>query len=249
MQDITIADRFRCILTVSWFLLSLFVSTVVLIPVMALTLGRARNFMIKYLGIFIGCTSLWVAGIRLNIRHVGTVPDRPAIYIFNHSSTVDLFILLSLGLENIRFVAKREFQFNPFFFILGNLTGQIFIPRGNSRRSVRILKKSYQRIVYNKLSVVMGPEGSRKHEGVIGPFKKGAFLMAVELGYPIVPMYFENASDLCRGQSLITTKGTVTAYIHPAIDTSAWKKEDTVQNMKNVRRMYLTWAGVAEEAA
>lgn len=200
----------------------------------------------KYISLFVGRTVLKVAGIKLNIHYVGNRPSRPVIYIFNHSSTLDLFILLSLGLDNIRFVAKREFQLNPFFLILGNLTGQIFIERGNSKRSLLKLKRSYERIKRRNLSVVMGPEGSRKHEGIIGPFKKGAFFMAKDLGYPVVPMYFDKAYTLCYGQSIVTKKGTVNVYIHPEIETTNWKREEVIYHMKSIREKYLEWAGVVE---
>lgn len=246
MPEVTSMDRIRCVVTILWFLISLILSTLVLFPVLILTLGKAQSFLVKYLGLFIGWSGLKVAGIQLNIHYLTPLPKKPVIYIFNHSSTLDLFILLALGLPNIRFVAKHEFQLNPFFFLLGNLTGQIFIPRGRSQRSVQILKTSCEWIKKKNLSIVMGPEGSRNHPGVIGPFKKGAFHLAVDLGYPVVPMFFENAAGLCHGRSLITKKGTVNAYIHPAIDTSSWKKEDLDRHIEEIRSRYLKWAKVEE---
>ncbi|MEX0779639.1 MAG: lysophospholipid acyltransferase family protein [Balneolales bacterium] len=248
MPSTTIADRFRCMLTVTWFLFSLLLSSLVLTIVMILTLGKAQNFMVKYIGLFVGRTGLTIAGIKLVVHNPNSLPDRPVMYIFNHSSTLDLFVLLSLGLHNVRFVAKREFQLNPFFFILGNLTGQIFIPRDKSQRSVQILKKACDRIKKKKLSMVMGPEGSRKHPGVIGPFKKGAFYLACDLSYPIVPLYFENASELCQGRSLITKKGTVNAYIHPAIETASWNRDEVAHHVKQIRNQYLKWANVLDTA-
>ncbi|MEX0772945.1 MAG: lysophospholipid acyltransferase family protein [Balneolales bacterium] len=248
MEEVTNRDRIRCLVIVTWFLVSLLLSTLVLIPVLILTLGKAKNFLVKYIGLFVGRTGLMLAGIKLNIHYIGSRPEKPVIYIFNHNSTLDLFILLALGLNNVRFVAKQEFQLNPFFFILGNLTGQIFIPRGKSQRSVQILKKSRERIKKQNLSIVMGPEGSRKHTGVIGPFKKGAFYQALDLGYPIVPIFIDNAVELCHGQSLITKKGAVNAYIHPKIETSSWKQENIGCHIQEIRSQYLKWAKVLEDA-
>ncbi|MEX0928256.1 MAG: lysophospholipid acyltransferase family protein [Balneolales bacterium] len=248
MSEATPGDRIRCVFTVIWFLISLFISTLILITGLVVTLGKAQNFLVKYLGLFIGRTGLFIAGIKLNIHYAGPLPKQAAMYIFNHGSTLDLFVLLSLGLNNIRFVAKREFQFNPFFFILGNLTGQIFIQRQNSQRSIQILSHCCERIKKRDLSVVMGPEGSRHHKGVIGPFKKGAFHMAIDLNYPMVPMYFENTGKLCHGRSLITFKGTVNVYIHPAVDTSQWKKETVALHAEEIRRRYLGWANIPGES-
>ena len=109
------------------------------------------------------------------------------------------------------------------------------------------MQKSYDRIKRNRLSVLMAPEGSRKHPGVIGPFKKGPFHMAIDLDYPIVPIYFEGNQELSVGGSLLAKSGRAIAHIHEPIETDDWSKENLKQHLAEVRRLYLQWAGVDEE--
>lgn len=93
---------------------------------------------------------------------------------------------------------------------------------------------------------MVAPEGSRKHEGIIGPFKKGAFRMAIDLKYPILPIYFDGNNRLSVGGSMLSKSGTVEAHIHPPIDTTNWHLETIDDHIKEVRDLYLNWAGVVE---
>lgn len=209
-----------------------------------LSFGTLRNFAIRHIGSFIGHSVLKMAGIQFEIKQIGEPINRPAVYLINHSSTIDLFVMIGLGLPRIRFVAKYELQYNPLFFILGHLTDQIFIKRQDTEKAVTSLQKALKKIRENKLSVLFAPEGSRKHEGIIGPFKKGAFRMAIDLNYPIVPIYVSGAQRLNVEKSLISKSGKVVATIHPPVDTRSWSLDTLEKHITDVRQMYLNWAGI-----
>ncbi|SMO70742.1 lysophospholipid acyltransferase family protein [Fodinibius sediminis] len=245
----TFGDHFRSILAISLFFLILLFFTPLILLLLLLTLGRASNFIVEHVAPLMMQPVLWTSGIHFDVQHHDGPITCPAVFIINHSSTLDVLTLLALGLPRIRFVAKWEFQYNPLFFLLGRLTGQIFIQRRQSDKAIKQLKKTYGRIKRNQLSVMMAPEGSRKHPGIIGPFKKGPFRMALDLGYPIVPIYFEGSRELSKGGSLITKSGTVTAHIHEAIDVSNWTLENLDGHITEIRSRYLEWAGVGEDVA
>lgn len=90
-----------------------------------LSFGTLQNFVVENFGKIIGRSTLATAGIRFKIHQIGEPVNRPVIYTINHSSTLDLFVIIGLGLPRVRFVAKHEFQYNPVFFLLGNVTGQV----------------------------------------------------------------------------------------------------------------------------
>lgn len=242
------SDYVRSAILLPWFLVILFVVMLIVVPVTILSFGKATNWMIKNLGYIIGASCLWVLNIKLNIRYSeGKKPEGPAVFLINHSSTLDLFVLLAIQMPNIRFVAKKEFQYNPLFFVLGNLTGQIFIDRSHTESAVRKLHNQLQRVKQKKLSVMFAPEGSRTHPGLIGPFKRGAFRMAIDLAYPIVPVYIENARNLCPGAAMLATSGTIDVTFHPAISTESWSHTTLAKHIKDTRDLYLDWAGVTED--
>lgn len=197
--------------------LLLLVMAIVIVPLVILTLGKIKNFLIYHFGNFIGRAVLLSLGIKIKYDYSLYKPDRPAVFITNHASTLDMFIIIAMKLPSVRFVAKKELQYNPLFFILGHITGQIFIDRHHTVSAVSKLRGTYERIKKRKLSLLVAPEGTRKHKEIVGPFKKGAFRMAKDLDYPIVPVYMDCPILLCSGSSLVTNPGTVTLRYYPPV--------------------------------
>ncbi|MAO65767.1 MAG: 1-acyl-sn-glycerol-3-phosphate acyltransferase [Balneola sp.] len=239
-------EYIRSVLSIFVFFVMFTISTPMIALLLILSFGKATNFIVENFGPFIAYPVLWTLGIKFNVIQHGEPVEPPVIYTINHSSTLDLVTMIALGLPHIRFVAKWELQYNPLFFIVGHLTGQVFIQRKKSEKAIRKLQNTYDRLHRDKLSIMVAPEGSRKHPGVIGPFKKGAFHMAIDLGFPIVPIYFEGNQELSLGGSLLSKSGTINAHIHPPIDTSGWEKETMDEHIKELRSKYLEWAGVEE---
>jgi 1-acyl-sn-glycerol-3-phosphate acyltransferase len=238
-------DYIRSWLGTLVFFIDLVIALPIVICISILTLGYGNNFIVEHIGPLIAKPALAVIGIKHEIR--GRYPDHPVIYIINHSSTLDLLIILALGMPNVRFVAKWELQYNPIFFLLGRVTGQVFIQRRKSDKAVKILQNAYDRMKRQQLSVMLAPEGSRKHPGIIGPFKKGPFRMAMDLDYPIVPIYIDGAIALNPGGSLIAKAGTIVSTIHEPEPVTHWTLDNLEEHIAAMRARYLTWAGITEE--
>jgi 1-acyl-sn-glycerol-3-phosphate acyltransferase len=65
--------------------------------------------------------------------------------------------------------------------------------------------------------------------------------MAMDLQYPIVPIHFAGARQLCPGKTLVVKPGTVTIRFHPAIDTSPWTLENLDERIAKIRNDYVRW--------
>lgn len=233
---------FRSVSSVVVFFLLLILVTPIVLLILVLSFGRLTNFVVEYIAPLLAKPVFFVLGIRFSIeQHTASIPV-PAVFISNHGSTLDLFSILALGLPRVRFIAKWELQYNPLFFILGRLTGQVFIKRQNTQEAVATLQKAYDRVKRKQLSIFAAPEGSRKHPGIIGPFKKGPFRTAMDLGYPIVPIYFEGNQQLNVGGSLVSQKGDSIAHIYPPVSTDDWTLENLDQKIEEMRSRYLEWA-------
>lgn len=238
----TFLDYLRSILSIIAFFVLLILCTPLILTLLVISFGRLTNLILDKIACPIARISLWIAGIQFRVQyHNVTLPER-AVYIINHSSTLDVLTILALGLPRVRFVAKWQFQYNPLFFLLGRLTGQVFIRREKSEKAVNTLKKSVARIKRQNLSLLMSPEGSRNHDGVIGPFKKGPFHMAVELDYPIVPIFFDGNSELSPGSFMVTKPGLITAHIHPPIRLTNTKHQPLDKQISDIRSLYLKWS-------
>ena len=245
-QSLTIVEYIRSIFGMIAFMLVLLIASVLVTIITLITFGFATNWIVRTFPRPMAFPVLFLLGITYELKDLRKNKDQPAIFVFNHSSTLDIPAFLALGLKKFRVVAKWELQYIPFFFIIGRLTGQVFIKRHDRAHAIERLNKTYDRLRKEKLSLVVAPEGSRKHEGRIGPFKKGAFRMAIDLGYPIVPIFFDGNDQLSLGGSLMAKSGKITATIHPAIDTSSWSLDTLDDHIAEVRSLYLKWAEVNE---
>jgi len=246
-EHLTPVEYLRSIVSIFVFFVAFLIGTPIVLVLVFISFGKATNFCIRYIGPAMVKPVLLTAGVDFKVKNHGFEFDRPVIYIINHSSTLDLITMIALGLPRIRFVAKWELQYNPLFFLIGRATGQVFIKRQAKSHAVETLQKTYRRVKKHNLSIMLAPEGSRKHPGIIGPFKKGAFRMAMDLNYPIVPIFFENSRELSLGSSILTQTGEVIAHIHEPVDTSGWSLETLEEHMAEVRGMYLQWAGVTKD--
>lgn len=236
-------QKFRMIVTLVWLIVLLPILSAAMILLMLLSLGRLQDFLIKWIGYILGRTTLAVAGVRVQVHYHDKKPEEPAVFLINHSSTLDLFIVISIMLPRIRFIAKRELLYNPFFWIIIKASGQIMIDRKDSRKAFYQLQEAYKHIRKNRLSLMFAPEGTRSQTGRIGPFKSGAFHTAINLGYPIIPIYFEGTYDLCPGRSLITRPGTVHVHFHEPVDTSSLDKNNIRDFKEKIRARYQKWNG------
>lgn len=78
------------------------------------------------------------------------------------------------------------------------LSNAIFINRTNRADALKTFQKAAQDMKARNMSIFIFAEGTRTNSAEIGmlPFKKGAFHLAVQGGFPIVPMVCENYYDL-----------------------------------------------------
>jgi len=236
----------RSFLGYTLFVILFIIAIPFILLILIFSFGTATDFVVRTVAPAIANPVLAVLGIKFSVVQHGSRFEKPAVITINHSSTLDILTMMAVGLNKVRFVAKWELQYFPFIFIVGRLTGQVFIKRNKSEEAIKTLVSSYERLKKNNLSVMVAPEGSRIHEGVIGPFKKGAFRMAIALNYPIVPIYFDGNQSLSPSGSMFAKSGEIKAHIHPPIDTSDWKLETIQEHIDHVRDLYLHWAGVQD---
>ncbi len=242
--NLTFVEYIRSALGILVFFIMLLIMTPVILFLLIISLGKLSSFVVEKIAPLIVKPVFAVGGLRFTVKkYVDPIPY-PSVFIINHSSSLDILTILALGLPRVRFVAKWQLQYNPLFFLLGRLTGQVFIRREKSDKAIQTLKKNVDRLKRQKLSVMLAPEGSRKHEGIIGPFKKGPFRMALDLQYPIVPIYFEGNRELSSGGFLFSKSGEITAHIHKPIDTSNWEIDTLDHHIESVRNSYLKWADI-----
>lgn len=177
--------------------------------------------------------------VTVNVRgEENAWAERPAVFIFNHRNGFDPFIATRIVHENFTAVAKGELRKDPFVGTLGRLMDVAFVDRSDSTSAVVALRP-IEDMAAKGLSVIISPEGTRLDTTEVGPFKKGAFRIAMSAGIPIVPIVIRNAELIGGVNATGMNPGTVDAVVLPPIPTSDWKLKDLDRNIAAVRQLYL----------
>ena len=88
-------------------------------------------------------------------------------------------------------------------------------------------------------SVLIAPEGTRTISPRLGPFKKGAFHLAMQAGVPVVPIVIHNAIDVAPKGEFVFRSATVDVDVLPPIDTSNWRARTMNKHVAEVRQQFL----------
>ena len=174
-----------------------------------------------------------VAGITLDVQGQEHL-NAPAVIVSNHQSTLEIFIIPAVLPAKVRYVGKKEVGRIPLVGWVMRATGQILIDRQDPRGAIAALTESLKGLPPG-VSVFVFPEGTRSQDGELGPFKKGAFHMALQLGLPIVPLTVDGAQRLMPKTSRLPRTGTVQVRISPPIDTRGWTVEGLDGHVAEVR--------------
>jgi len=223
--------------SLTWSFNALFLGTVCLFS--ALTFGwfarRHSHFIMRTWG----KTMLWICNVRLEVEPTDEITkERCRIVTYNHSSTLDIFIITAIGPRDAMPIIKKELLKVPFIGWTCKALGFVALDRRNREKSVSSLKEAALDIKERNISVTIAPEGTRNGRLVLKPFRLGAFKMAHHGGIPIVPMVYEGASDLMpRGQNYSKT-GTVRVRYLPDYTPDCLDPENLIANAEDLRKMY-----------
>ena len=209
-----------------------------MLPVGIVTLFRTRR-LYAVMARGVSRAILAIYGVRFRV-HGEPFPRRQVVYISNHTSTLDLFILVALGLPNCRFFLSGFLRKMVPLGVIATMMGTFFtVPQTFPEERRRIFTRAGRILRRTGESVYLSPEGGRITSGEIGHFNKGAFHLATVLRAPIVPMYFRIPREMDPGRGYDARPGVVDIHILPPIDTAAWAETDVVANKETVRALFV----------
>jgi len=156
--------------------------------------------------------------------------NRPAVFVVNHQTELDVLLLGAIWPLHCSVTAKKSLRNIPFLGWFMTLSGSVFIDRVDRTQAMKAFEGAARDMRERKQSVVIFPEGTRSYsaEPMLLPFKKGAFHLAIQAGVPIVPVVAENYSRVLNVKAKRFNAGTIRVkgeyiLIHPETVSNSFK--------------------------
>ncbi len=177
-----------------WFVIVAGLPIIVFAPAIYLAIVLDKPKLLTWLRYFWGSWVLFWMGFRVKVENQSDIKSgQPYIIIGNHTSVIDIMVLLKIFYRPFVFVGKKELSKIPVFGYLYKKANILV-----DRKSPKSRKEVFDQVVdfiKKGNSIAVYPEGGVPNDPkiLLAPFKNGAFRMAIEHKLPIVPMvYFDN---------------------------------------------------------
>ncbi len=241
-QKMKIQGRFSLLLLPRLLLtaVALVVLTLVLAPPLTIASFLTSSGMPMY-----RITQWWAHGVARCMGLTFSLRGREKIspgmsYIItpNHQGNADILALLCTLPIPFRWVLKKELLKIPVFGPALGRTGAIAIDRSDPKKAIESLEEGKKRLE-GGWSVLIYPEGTRGWDEHLQPFKKGAFMMAVQTGIPILPVTCNGAFRVLPKKTILFKPGHIEVVIGDPIETKGMTVRDVPTLMQRTREIML----------
>jgi 1-acyl-sn-glycerol-3-phosphate acyltransferase len=185
-------------------------------------------------------SAMWIARVGVRLAGVRTHMigyesldlSRNYIFMSNHVSNLDPPVLIPRLPFRQTVMVKKELFKVPILGPAMRLADFVPIDRSNREAAVAGVRDA-EATVRKGLHMAVFPEGTRSRDGVLLPFKKGPFYLAMETGTPIVPITILGTEKLLPKGKTLARPGDVTLIFHPVVNPNDHPDRDEL--MKTVR--------------
>jgi 1-acyl-sn-glycerol-3-phosphate acyltransferase len=198
----------------------------------SLCVGNAR--LLYRLGVGGMMFAVRAVGVRIRTEGLEHIPEGACLFVANHTSSADAPAVVGSIPRQVAILAKKSLFQIPIVGQAFRLAQFVAVDRENRESAISSIEKASEALRRGK-SFLIYPEGTRSPDGRLQGFKKGAFVMAIKGGVPIVPVACAGAHRIMEKRSLIVHAGKIVVRFRPAIDASAYTFEQRNQLSARVR--------------
>ncbi|HLG31992.1 MAG TPA: lysophospholipid acyltransferase family protein [Ignavibacteriaceae bacterium] len=184
---------------------------------------------------------LWISGIKLKISGLENFsPKQTYVFVSNHSSQYDIVTLQKAIPNRMSIVFKRELAKIPIFGWQLYTGPYVMIDRKNPESALQSIDEAKKLMSLRKISIVVYAEGTRSLSGEIQQFKRGAFRLASQVGYPIVPVSICGSNKIMPKGTFKLKSGIIDVHFDRPISTENIKsRQDEIELMNKVREVII----------
>jgi 1-acyl-sn-glycerol-3-phosphate acyltransferase len=187
-----------------------------------------------------GWSRVWLttSGTRLEVEGGENIdPSRSYVVVANHLSALDIMACLLAVPLPIRFLAKKELFRVPVLAQGMRLVGIIEVDREARGAIHSQVNRQSRELIEKGRSLIIYAEGTRPRNGVMKPFKKGAFTMAISSGLPVLPLSLHGSYEAWPPGKPLIRGGLIRAVIDKPIETEGMSNADTGDLRDQVREI------------
>jgi 1-acyl-sn-glycerol-3-phosphate acyltransferase len=177
-----------------------------------------------------GWSRAWLiaSGTRMNVagqEHVD--PTRSYIVVANHESALDIMACFLAVRLPIRYLAKKELFRVPILAQGMRAVGIIEVDR-EARGAIHAqVNRQAQQLLEKSRSLIIFAEGTRPRDGIMRPFKKGAFTMAIAGELPVLPVSIHGAYQAMPPGTPWVRGGLIEVIIDAPVETTGMTSANT----------------------
>ena len=218
-----------------WAVLVLCVATVACgVPAIVISLIARQSNATMRLGRIWSAVMLLAVGARVRYEGLECCAGyAPRVFIANHASNVDIWVLMRVLPANAAFVANQELRRVPVIGQALATSGVVFVDRSNRARAIRSLTIAAE-MVRSGRSVILFPEGTRSRDGTLQPFKKGPFHLALQAGVPVIPVAIRGSWNVLPPGTIRVTPGAVMVRFLEPIASEPFGPDDVEGLLQSV---------------
>lgn len=182
-------------------------------------------------------TLIFIARTKIEVRgRENIIGDKPQIFMANHQSDFDILIFLAAIPVDFLWIAKKELFQIPVFGRAMKNAGYIAVDRKDHRKAMKSVDEAAERL-RSGISIASFPEGTRSKEGKLLPFKLGMFYLAIQTGFPIVPVTLIGSGMIMENKSFRVKRGKIIMVIDKPVVVTSYAADARGALMENVRNI------------
>ncbi|MEE9139374.1 MAG: AMP-binding protein [Alphaproteobacteria bacterium] len=168
------------------------------------------------------------SGTPLTVHGLENLPPRgqPCVFVANHASHLDGYVLAATLPRELGFVAKVELTESLITRVLLSRMNTEFVDRFDKEAGIAGARRVIQSAVAGR-SLVFFAEGTFIRTPGLLPFHMGAFVAAVDAGIPVVPVAISGTRSILRSESWLPRRGAITVTIDKPIDPKTVEAADS----------------------
>lgn len=223
-----------------WFYILVIVPIIILFPILIISVSREQWYpMFFRIARFWSKIILIGMGFRWKIKKEQTLEKgKSYMFIANHTSMVDIMLMLVAVKRPFVFVGKKELAKIPLFGFFYKKTC-ILVDRSSVKSRQAVFLRAQQRLNQG-LSICIFPEGGVPEEHIeLDVFKDGAFRLAINHKIPIVPLTFLDNKKRFSYTFFSGGPGKMRVIKHKFLETLDLTIEDTKTLNNTARQVVL----------